>query len=143
MKAREIMTKNPVVCTPETGLQAVATMMCDTNCGEIPVVESMSNQTPVGVITDRDITCRVVAKGLNPRELKAASCMSSPALTVGQDTELQECCEILEGHQIRRVPVVDKQGRCCGIVAQADIVLRCPPDVASEVVKEVSQPVVA
>lgn len=143
MKVKEIMTKEPLVCTRDTGLQAVAKMMCDADCGEIPVVESASDARPVGVITDRDIACRAVARGQNPFGLKAADCMSAPPVTVTPETDLRECCALLERHKIRRLPVVDEQGRCCGIVAQADIALRCPSDVTSEVVREVSQPVAA
>ncbi|MCM2305651.1 MAG: CBS domain-containing protein [Elusimicrobia bacterium] len=143
MKVRELMTKDPLACTPETGLRDVAKMMCEGDCGEIPVVESKTSAKPVGVITDRDITCRAVARGRNPLELTAADCMSSPAVTVTPETSLEDCCKVLEKHQIRRVPVVDKQGRCCGMVAQADIARRGPAEATCEIVKEVSQPVAA
>ncbi|HVE12796.1 MAG TPA: CBS domain-containing protein [Elusimicrobiota bacterium] len=143
MKVKDIMTQDPIFCTPQTGLQAVAHMMCDADCGEIPIVESPTNPKPVGVITDRDITCRAVAEGKNPLQLKAQDCMSSPVITVTPETELEECCQLIEQRRIRRVLVVDEDGRCCGIVSQADIARRCPPNLASEVVKEVSQPAAA
>jgi CBS domain-containing protein len=66
MNVGEIMTKDPACCTPDTGLQEVAQMMVDCDCGCIPVVDSEGSKMPVGMITDRDITCRVVAKGQNP-----------------------------------------------------------------------------
>ena len=75
MHVKDIMTPDPAVCTPDTGLPAVAQMMVDNDCGEIPVVENMRNRLPVGVITDRDITCRTVARGLNPLEMIASDCM--------------------------------------------------------------------
>ena len=68
MNVEDIMTRNPVCCTPDSGLRDVAQMMVDCDCGEIPVVESFESLIPVGVITDRDIVCRVVAKGMNPLE---------------------------------------------------------------------------
>src|SRR5438445_6048103 len=123
MQVKEMMTPDPACCTPETGLQEVAQMMIDNDCGEIPVVDNKQNKIPVGVITDRDIVCRAIAKGLNPLELKVAECMSKPCVTVTPDTLLEECCRILEENQIRRVPVVDSTGSCCGIVAIVDIAL--------------------
>lgn len=137
---KDLMTKNPVCCTPETDLKTVAKMMCEHSCGEIPVVENEGNKKTIGVITDRDITCRTVAQGRNPLELKAKDCMSSNPVTVKQNADLQECVRLMEQHKIRRIPVVDDKGLLCGIVAQADIARKVPGKTA-EVVREVSQPV--
>jgi CBS domain-containing protein len=115
-------------------------MMVDCDCGEIPVVEAGNGGKPVGVITDRDITIRTVARGLNPLELTVGDCMSSPVITVTPDTSLEDLCRTLEQHQIRRAPVVDEAGRCCGVVAQADIARSASQHVAGEVVQEVSRP---
>ncbi|MGH9905775.1 MAG: CBS domain-containing protein, partial [Pyrinomonadaceae bacterium] len=83
---------------------------------------------------------RTVAKGLNPLDLTVADCMSITCVTVTPETSLQECCRVLEDNQIRRVPVVDAAGCCCGIVALADIARHTKEGVAGEVVKEVSEP---
>jgi CBS domain-containing protein len=140
MQVKEVMTADPACCTSETGLQEVAQMMIDNDCGEIPVVENKENNLPIGVITDRDIVCRTLARGLNPLDLTVAHCMSKPCVTVTPDMSVEECSRILEENQIRRVPVVDAGGSCCGIVALADIVLHARNSVAAEVVKEVSMP---
>ena len=140
MQVKEVMTADPVCCTPGTPIPAVAQMMVDNDCGEIPVVEDKASKLPVGVITDRDIVCRVVAKGINPLETIAADCMTKPCVTVTPEMSIEECCKILEENQIRRVPVVDAGGSCCGIVALADIALQTKKNVAGEVVKEVSEP---
>jgi CBS domain-containing protein len=140
MQVREVMTADPACCTPEARLQEVAQMMIDHDCGEIPVVENKKNNFPIGVITDRDIVCRTVARGLNPLDLSVADCMSKPCVTVTPDMLIEECSRILEKNQIRRVPVVDADGSCCGIVALADIALHARKSVAGEVIKEVSQP---
>ena len=140
MQVKEIMTADPVCCMPETGLQEVAQMMIDCDCGEVPVVGNMLTRIPVGVITDRDIVCRTIAKGLNPLELTVADCMSRPCVTVSSELSVEECCKILEENQIRRVPVVDAGGSCCGIVALADIALHAKKSAAGEVLKEVSEP---
>ena len=138
MKVREIMTADPACCTSETTLQEVAQMMIDHDCGEIPVVDD--TDMPIGVITDRDIVCRTVARGLNPLDLAVGECMTAPCVTVTPDMSVEECCRILEDNKIRRVPVVDADGCCCGIVALADIALHAKKNATAEVIKEVSEP---
>lgn len=139
MKVKEIMSKDPACCTRETSLQDVARLMIEHDCGEIPVVDNVESKRPVGVVTDRDITIRTVALGKNPLELRARDCMSSPAVTVTPETSLDECCEVMEENQLRRVPVVDQAGCCCGIVSQADIAQHASKGEAGEVVREVSR----
>jgi CBS domain-containing protein len=141
MRVREIMSasNNLVCCTRETPLGDVARLMADHDCGEIPVVGPGDRRLPLGVVTDRDITCRAVAQGVNPLELTAEDCMSSPVVTVTADAAIEECCETMERYQIRRVPVVDEYGECCGIVSQADIARATSERVAGHVVKEVSR----
>lgn len=140
MQVKDIMTPDPVCCTPDSTLQRAAEMMVENDCGEIPVVENMATMIPVGVITDRDITCRTVARGLNPLTMTAADCMTMPPVTVMPDMTLEECCRVMEENQIRRVVVVDAGGACCGIVAQADIARHASKRDAGEVVREVSEP---
>lgn len=137
MKIQEIMTAHPVCCAPDTNLREVARMMVDHDCGEIPVVR---DGRPVGVVTDRDIAARAVAAGRNPLEMTARDCMSSPVITVTPSTDVKDCCDAMEQHQIRRVPVVDSSGICCGMVAQADIAEHASARKTAEVVKQVSQP---
>ena len=139
MQVKEVMTADPACCTSKTGLQEVAKLMVDNDCGEIPVVDNEKTRKPIGVITDRDIVCRTVAQGLNPLDLTVADFMSKPCVTVTPDMTVEECTRVLEQNKIRRVPVVDSDGSCCGIVAQADIALRAREKVA-QVVKEVSEP---
>jgi len=139
MNVGEIMTKDPACCTPDTGLQEVAQMMVDCDCGCIPVVDSEGSKMPVGMITDRDITCRVVAKGQNPLDLTAEDAMTTTVVSVTPDTSIEDCCDLMEESQIRRVAVVDKNGACCGIVAQADIAANLSGTKTGEVVQEVSK----
>jgi len=140
MEVREIMTREPACCTPETKLQDVARMMVDQDCGGIPVVESKSSRKPIGVVTDRDITTRAVATGKNPAELAARDCMSTSVVTVTPETEVESCCQLLEKHQVRRVPVVDQRGQLCGMVSQADIAKHASGRDTAEVVRSISQP---
>src|SRR5918992_4597322 len=140
MEVKDIMTPDPAVCTPDTSVEWAAGLMVEHDCGEIPVVKDIATMQPVGVITDRDITCRTVAKGLNPLTMTVSECMTTPCITVTPDTSLDECCRVLEENQIRRVPVVDAGGACCGIVALADIAKHAKKRETAEVVREVSEP---
>lgn len=140
MQAPQMMTSNPAVCTPDTRLPDVARLMVEHDCGEIPVVESTDSMRPVGVIPDRDITCRAVAEGKNPVEMTASECMATPCVTVAEEASVHDCCRTMEAHRIRRVPVVDSRGGCCGIVSQADIAETAGERRAAEVLKQVSQP---
>lgn len=138
MQVREIMTENPACCTPETSLQDAAKLMADCDCGEIPVIDDQGH--PVGVITDRDICCRAVAQGMGPTQTRVHEVMTSPVLTVGPDSSIEECCQLMDDNQIRRVPVIDESGACCGIVAQADIARSVGEPEIGHVVRDISQP---
>jgi len=139
MNVSEVMTESPTCCTPETGLQEVAKMMVDCDCGCIPVVDSDDSKMPVGMITDRDITCRVVAQGRNPLDLTVRDAMTSTVVSVTPDTPLQECLDLMEESQVRRIAVVDDDGKICGIVAQADVARNADGQKTAEVVQEVSK----
>lgn len=140
MQVKDMMTANPACCTGDTSLPEVAKMMVEKDCGEIPIIEDEESRLPIGVITDRDIVCRVVANKRNPLDLTAADCMTKSIVTVTPNMSLEECCRIMEDKLIRRVPVVDDRGACVGIVAIADIALHTGKNVAGHVVKEVSEP---
>ena len=139
MQVRELMSDHVICCTPDTNLKDVAKLMVEHDCGDIPVIQDRDGRKLIGVITDRDITCRAVAEGRNPLELTAQDCMSKPVVTVTPDTMLEDCCHTMERNQIRRVPVVDKRGACCGVVSQADIARVASEARAGQVLREVSR----
>ena len=136
MELNDVMTPNPACCTRDTSLKQVAQMMIDNDCGLIPVVDE--ERKPLGVITDRDIATRAVAGG--KPDCCAGDCMTSPVKTVASDSSLADCCAEMESSQIRRVPVVDPDGRLCGIVSQADVALSGRDEKTAEVLKRVSKP---
>jgi CBS domain-containing protein len=135
--ARDVMTPDPACCSPTTTLDEVAKLMVQNDCGEIPVIDSTDKV--VGVITDRDIVCRLVAEGKNPLAYTAEICMTDPVVTVAQDAPLEDVVTTMEKHQIRRVPVVDEQGCCAGIISQADVAWIARPKEVAELVREVSR----
>jgi len=134
------MSQDVACCTKDTSLTDVARMMKDCNCGEIPVAESNNSKRLVGVITDRDIVVRTLANGLDPMEMAAGDCMSQPVVSIGPDASLEECSQKMQQHQIRRIPVVDPNGTCVGIVAQADLARQASAQHAGQFVKTLSQP---
>ncbi len=138
MDVRSVMTATPAFCTADTPLPDVAKMMSDNDCGLIPVVDATN--APIGVVTDRDIAMRVVAQGRDVKSSRAADCMTTPVVTISDDSSLIECCDAMETHQVRRVPVVDTAGRLCGIVSLADVALSGRDQKTAEVVKHVSEP---
>lgn len=139
--AKDLMTADPQCCTADTPLNEVANLMVECDCGEIPVIDS--DKKLIGVITDRDIVCRVVAKGKNPSALTAQDAMTQPVVTVTEDTTLEDVLSLMEDHQIRRVPVLDANGSCCGIIAQADVAMVAQESEVGEMVREVSRDAVA
>jgi CBS domain-containing protein len=135
--ARDVMTPDPACCTPTTTLDEVAKLMVQNDCGEIPVIDPSDHI--IGVVTDRDIVCRVVAEGRNPIAYTAETCMSDPVVTVREDASIEDVVNTMEKHQIRRVPVVDERGCCTGIIAQADVAWNEPTEEVAELVREVSR----
>ena len=131
------MTPNPASCYVTTPLREVAQLMTAHDCGEIPVTDAQGQ--PLGVVTDRDIAVRVVAMGRDGNST-AGDAMTSPAHTVGLDADLRDCVELMEREQIRRVPVVDAEGRLAGIVALADLARAGKTRATAEVVREISAP---
>jgi len=132
-----VMTANPASCTAQTPLRDVARMMIDNDCGQIPVVDDA--RRPIGVITDRDIAVRVVAQGRDSNAACASDAMSSPVRTVNADCSIKDVVCAMEADKVRRLPVVDSDGRLAGIVSIADLALAGKDEATAEVVKEVSE----
>ncbi|MEG3192551.1 CBS domain-containing protein [Lysobacter sp. D1-1-M9] len=138
MDVRSAMTANPACCSRETPVPQVAQMMIDNDCGEIPVVDERG--APVGVITDRDITTRVVAQGRDPSQCTAGEAMSNQVQTVRADSDVQDAYSLMEDAQVRRVPVVDDNDKIVGMFALADLALSGKNRATAQTVREVSEP---
>ena len=139
MKVTDIMTADPACCTSETSLRDIAQLMKDNDCGEIPVVNDLESRKLIGVVTDRDIACRGVAAGLDATTA-VGEIMSRDVQWVSDECGASECREKMEDHQLRRMLVVDAQGRVCGIVAQADVARHSSSRNTAELVKDISRP---
>jgi CBS domain-containing protein len=142
MQARELMTENPVCCQRSETLPAVARLMLDYNCGMVPVVESEEQKRLVGIITDRDIVCRVLAKGMDCQTTTVETAMTTGRLwTVSADTDVDEVIDKMEQGQVRRIPVLDENDCVVGVISTADIALELEEvDEIAEVFEEISEP---
>lgn len=140
MKVREVMTADPVCCVPSDTAQKVARMLCERNIGAVPVVADQQSRKLVGMIADRDLCCSIVAEGLDPQKTSIESLFSVDPVTGRDGENLEKCERAMQEHQTRRVPVVDGEGCCIGIVSQADLALKDRPERVSKTVAEISRP---
>ena len=118
MKVRDAMTLDPVTCEPMTTLRLVATVMLDHDCAAVPIV---SSGEVLGIVTDRDIACRAVARGLNAAELPASAVMSAPLVAIHPDETFEDAAQVMKENHVHHLPVIDDDGRLLGIVAQSDL----------------------
>jgi CBS domain-containing protein len=143
MQAREIMTESPACCTPSDNIRLVAKKMLEHNCGMLPVVDNQQHLQLVGVITDRDIVCRVLAQdGADCGVATVQNAMSTGKLwLVKPNASIDEVIEKMEEGQIRRIPVVDDDRKVIGVISTADIALEVDDlDDIAEVFEEISEP---
>lgn len=126
LTAREIMTREVKAVTKQSTLKNVAEVMKDENCGIVPVVDEQHKL--LGVVTDRDIVIRALAEDKTVSELKVEDIMTDDVEAVTPDEELKDVIELMGNKQIRRIPVVDKDDRLCGIISMGDIANRADYD---------------
>ncbi|WPZ31087.1 CBS domain-containing protein [Sulfitobacter sp. OXR-159] len=136
MQVQEIMTSNPTCCGPDASVQEAAKLMDDKSVGSIPVVNDAGE--PVGIVTDRDICCGAVAQGKGT-DTRVSDVMSKDVLTAAPDEDVESCCNKMEEKQVRRTVVTDDAGKCCGIVAQADVAREADGKETAELVQKVSR----
>jgi len=138
-KARDIMTANPQVVTPDESITRAAEIMRDSDVGVVPVVDDRSTMRLAGVVTDRDIAVRVVAEGRN-NDTSAREVMSSGITTVGPDEGVDRVLDLMKSEQVRRIPVCEGD-RLIGIIAQADVATDLGSDrKTGDVVEKISEP---
>jgi len=141
MKVRDVMTPDPVCCTPDDTAQKVARMLKDQNIGSVPVVLDQASRKLVGIITDRDLCCNIVAEGKNPVNTRIDRMSTINPVSCRDGENIANCETLMQEHQVRRIPVVDGEGRCIGIVSQADVALKEKPEKVSKTVTEISKTV--
>jgi len=132
---RDAMTEDPRSIGPSVSVVEAARLMREGDIGSLPITD---DEKLVGMITDRDITTRVVAEGSDPKVTSVSDVYSRDLISVEPDEGIEEALRLMAHHQVRRLPVVEN-GRLVGIVAQADIALR-EKEKTSELVEAISEP---
>src|SRR6266480_1724148 len=129
------MTKNPCVIDADKSVAYAAKMMKDEDVGLAPIVEG---DRLIGTLTDRDITVRVVAEGKDPQTVKVREVASTDVVTVDPQQNLDEALTLMARHQVRRLPVVEEDGRLVGVVAQADVADEAKPKKVGELAEQLA-----
>jgi len=119
MNASELMTNNPKSCSPNDNLQRAAQIMWESDCGVVPVVDGQSHV--VGMITDRDITMAAYTRGSALWQIPVSSAMSKQIHGVRENDPLEVIETLMRRVRVRRVPVVDSEGRLKGILSMNDL----------------------
>jgi CBS domain-containing protein len=123
MLVKDLMSKTLYWCTASDTAQTAARTMKAYGVGALPVVSDGDKRILEGIITDRDLCCGIVAAAKLAEATKIGELMTRKPITCAPENTVKECEALMQKHQIRRIPVVDKDGRCIGMVAQADIAL--------------------
>src|SRR6476659_1454000 len=129
------MTSNPCTIDADRSVAYAAKMMLEEDVGLAPIVE---DGKLIGMLTDRDIATRVAAGGRDPAQAKVRDVASTQLLTIGPRQDLEEALRMMAKHQVRRLPVVEEDGRLVGVVAQADVARMGDDRQTGEVVQEIS-----
>ncbi len=122
MKGREVMRSGPRVCAKRETLDSAGRTMFEVGCGVLPVVDD--ERRVVGVLTDRDICCHLTSQDLRPSEARVAEAMSEMVFSCADGDEISTALTIMRGYKVRRLPVVDGEGRLLGMLSLDDVALR-------------------
>jgi CBS domain-containing protein len=133
---KDSMTANPCSIDADKSVAYAAKMMKDEDVGLAPIVEG---DRLVGTLTDRDIATRVVAEGRNPETTTAREVASTDVVTIDPQQNLDEALRLMSRHQVRRLPVVEEDGRLVGVLAQADVARDADPQQTGQMVEEISE----
>ena len=134
-RIREVMTSNPSTIEPDGNVVEAARIMKQEDAGVVPVTE---NGRLTGMVTDRDIAIRVVAEGKDPQSTAVREVASTDLVTIDPQQDLDEALRLMAKHQVRRLPVVEEDGRLVGLVAQADVAREGDDTQTGQVVQEIS-----
>ena len=132
---RDAMTSNPRGVETSTQVAEAAKLMKSENVGSLPVTEG---DRLVGMVTDRDIVLRVVAEGKDVQSATVGEIASKDLVTVDPQQDLDEALRLMAQHQVRRLPVVEEDGRLVGILAQADIAQQGEDSKTGQMVEKIS-----
>jgi CBS domain-containing protein len=138
MKLASIMTGGIETIAPHATLAEAAKKMASQDIGSLPVCAE--RRRVIGIITDRDITVRAVARGMDPNSTRVEEVMTRDVLSCSSDAEVEQACELMEQRQVRRLLVTGHDDTPVGIVSLGDIALCLRESQSGEVLKKVSEP---
>jgi CBS domain-containing protein len=133
---RELMTPNPRSLESGSTVMEAARLMRDQDVGLVPVTEG---DKLVGTVTDRDIVVRVVAEGTPLESVTVGEIASRELVTIDPQQDLDEALKLMARHQVRRLPVVEEDGKLIGIVAQADVAKHASDEQTGDLVEDISK----
>jgi len=136
MKISEVMTRDVQTVRPDQPVQQAASFMLSADAGSIPVTDG---ERLIGMITDRDIAVRGIAKGYGP-DTPVRELMTDDVICAREDDDVDDVASKMSNAQVRRLPVIDDQERLCGIVSLGDLSREAEPRAASEALVGVSSP---
>jgi CBS domain-containing protein len=135
-RIREVMTSNPSTVESDKPVVEAARIMKQEDAGVVPVTE---NGRLTGMVTDRDIAIRVVAEGKDPQSTSVREVASTDLVTVDPQQDLDEALRLMAQHKVRRLPVVEEDGRLVGVLAQADVAREGDDTKTGQVVQDISE----
>lgn len=135
MKVKDLMHEGATCVEPSTSIKEIAKRMRDGDVGAIPV---KANGHLVGIVTDRDITCRVLADSGDPAKMTAQDVMTKDVVCCSPDDDVEVAIEAMEAKQIRRLPVTDSHKTMIGMLSLGDISHKVRQDLSGEVLRAVS-----
>lgn len=135
-KVHEVMTDSPRCVTPDTSVSDAARLMETEDVGSLPVIDG---ERLAGVVTDRDIVIRAIAKGKDPRGMPVREVASEEVVTVLAGDDLSDALQLMAMQQVRRLPVVDENNRLVGVLAQADVAGAAKEKSVGEMVEAISK----
>jgi len=138
---KQVMTKKIVFCVSNDLVSKVAQLMKSENVGSIPVVENEQTKKLIGIVTERDLTLKVLAEELDPKSTKVEAVMTRQVVTCLAEDDFQKALEAMSEHQVRRIPIVNNKNKILGMLSQADVAMRYDhPKRTMAMVKNISQP---
>ena len=122
MFVRDVMTTNPSCCEINETVESPSAIMSSRGIGFLPVLDVRSGREVVGVVTDRDVMVRVVAKARDGEKLRVADCMTTHPVCCRDSDSVNYAAQLMEENRVRRLPVVNNQSRLLGVVSISDLV---------------------
>ena len=135
-KVADVMTQRPRAVSPQTTLNEVAKVMESDDVGAVPIVDG---DRLVGIVTDRDIVIRAIAKGKDPGGMPASEVSSRELVSVHPDDDLSDALELMAQHQVRRIAVTAEDERLVGVVSQADVAREGKDKDTGQIVEAISR----